>query len=294
MQMKQRKSRFPGKRIQGSSVTTVISIALVLFMLSLLGLLVLNARRLADYVKENIGFSVILKENVRDADRIQLQKYFDASVFVKETQYIAPEQAAQELIEELGEDFIEILGTNPLLGSIDIKLYAAYANPDSIAKIETEFMKYPQIKEVYYQESLVHLVNNNLKKISLVILLFSAFLFVISIALFNNTIRLMVYSKRFIIKTMQLVGATRGYIRKPFMLRGLGHGIMGAILAILFMLAVLYIARNQMPEMVIFTDNRMVAMLILFLIVLGVLLAWLSTTMAVNKYLRLDKDSLYY
>jgi len=292
--MRQRSSRIRKARLSGSSVTTVISIALVLFMLGLLGLLVMNAHKLADYVKENIGFSVILKENTRDADIMQLQKYLDASVFVKETRFIPPEEAARELIQELGEDFIEILGSNPLLGSIDIRLFASYANPDSIAKIEEAFLKYPQVREVYYQESLVHLVNENIRKISLVILVFSLFLFVISIALFNNTVRLMVYSKRFIIKTMQLVGATRGYIRRPFMIKGLLHGFLGAILAILFLLGVVEVARRQMPEMVTFTDSQILGTLALMVLLLGVVLAWLSTTLAVNKYLRIDKDSLYY
>lgn len=265
----------------------------MLFLLSLLGLLVLNAKKLADHVKENIGFSVILKENVREADIIQLQKYFDASDYVKETIYITPETAAEELKQQLGEDFIQFLGVNPLHASIDIKLFASYANPDSIAIIEQEFIKYPQVEEVYYQESLVHLVNENIRKISLIILIFSLFLFLISIALFNNTIRLMVYSKRFTINTMQLVGATKAYIRKPFMVKGLMHGLIGALVAILFLMGVVYVVRRELPELITFMDIQSLGLLLVMVLFLGILLAWFSTTMAVNKYLRLDKDALY-
>ena len=291
--MKNRQTRIPRSRLRSSYFTTIMSMALVLFMLSLLGFLILNARNLADQVKENIGFSVILKENVKEADIIQVQKYFDASPAVKETAYIPPEKAAEELQKTLGEDFIDFLGFNPLLGSIDIKLYAAYANPDSIAKIEKEFMGYSQVKDVYYQESLVHLVNENIRKISLVIVGFSAILFIISLALFNNTIRLMVYSKRFIIKTMQLVGATRAYIRRPFMVRGLMHGLIGALLAVVILALVLFIVKKQLPELVAYTDFKTLGILLLLILGLGILLAWISTTLAVNKYLRLDRDALY-
>jgi len=213
--MKNRQQKLPTVRLRNSYVTTVVSIAMVLFLLSLLGLLLLNTRRISDFVKENIGFSVILKDDVREADRVQLQKYFDASPAIKSTTFVSAEQAAEELQKELGENFIEFLGVNPLKASIDIKFHAAYANPDSLARLEKEYTAYPQVEEVYYQESMVHLVNENLRKISIVILAFSALLLLISIALFNNTIRLLVYSKRFIIKTMQLVGANRKYILRP-------------------------------------------------------------------------------
>ncbi len=281
------------RKLRSSYVTTVVSISLVLFLLSLMGLLVINAKNLANYVKENIGFSVILEEHTREADIIQIQRSFDATGFVKETRYITPEQAAQDLQDALGENFLDFLGENPLKPSIDIKLQASYANPDSIAKIEQLFLTYPQVSEVFYQESLVHLVNENIKKISLIILIFSAFLLLISIALFNNTIRLLVYSKRFIIKTMQLVGATRSFIRKPFMLKGIGNGIVGSIIASLMLLGVIYMAQKQMPDVVVFTTYETVGILLFFIFALGVLLAWISTLLAVNKYLRSDQDALY-
>lgn len=271
----------------------MVSISLVLFLLSLLGLLVLNTRKLGDFVRENIGFSVILKENTREADIIQIQRYFDASSFVKETKYITPEQAAEELQNELGENFLDFLGFNPLLPSIDLKLHAAFANPDSIAKIEKEFMEYPQVKEVYYQESLVHLVNENVRTLSLIILVFSGFLFFISIALFNNTIRLLFYSKRFIIKTMLLVGATRNFIRRPFIFSGVLHGIIGSVVATIMLIVVIYFAQREMPDIIGFTDYGTLGVLLFAIFAIGILLSWLSTLFAVNKYLRIDQDRLY-
>jgi len=291
--MKKGEVRATTRKLRSSYATTVVSISLVLFLLSLLGLLVLNTKKLGDFVRENIGFSVILKENTREADIIQIQRYFDASSFVKETKYITPKQAAEELQKELGENFLDFLGFNPLLPSIDLKLHAAYANPDSIAKIEKEFTEYPQVKEVYYQESLVHLVNENVRNLSLIILVFSGFLFFISIALFNNTIRLLFYSKRFIIKTMLLVGATRNFIRRPFIFSGVLHGIIGSVVATVMLIIVIYFAQREMPDIIGFTDYGTLGVLLFVIFAIGILLSWLSTLFAVNKYLKIDQDKLY-
>ncbi|MFA6126538.1 MAG: permease-like cell division protein FtsX [Bacteroidales bacterium] len=292
--MKNKQQAGPTVRLRNSYVTTVVSIAMVLFLLSLLGLLILNGQRIGDYVKENIGFSVILKDDVREADMIQLQKTFDANPAVKATTFVTAREAAEALEKELGENFLEFLGTNPLKPSIDIKFHAAYANPDSIARFEKEFSAYPQVYEIYYQESMVNLVNENLRKISIVILAFSILLFLISIALFNNTIRLLVYSKRFIIKTMQLVGATRQYIRRPFIVRGLMNGLFGSAFASLLLLGVIYLAERQMPEILLFTDSMTIALLILMIFVVGMILSGITTIMAVNKYLGTDRDKLYF
>ena len=292
--MKKKQQAGPTVRLRNSYVTTVVSIAMVLFLLSLLGLLILNARLIGDYVKENIGFSVILKDEVREADIAQLQKTFDASPAVKGTTFVSAQAAAETLQKELGENFLEFLGTNPLKASIDIRFHAAYANHDRIARFEKVFSTYPQVYEVYYQQSMVNLVNENLRKISIVILAFSALLLLISVALFNNTIRLLVYSKRFIIKTMQLVGATRKYILRPFILRGLMNGLFGSALASLLLIGVIYIARRQMPEVLQFTDSLTIAMLILMIFFVGIVLSGITTILAVNKYLGIDRDKLYF
>jgi len=282
------------RRLRSSYLTSIISITLVLFMLGVLGLLILNAQRLSEYVKENIGFSIILKENVKEVDVILLQKTLDAAEYVKSTKYITKEQAAKELQEDLGENFIEFLGYNPLLASIEVHLYADYANPDSIKIIEQDFQQYEQIKEVFYQKSLVSLVNENIRKISFIILIFSGLLFLIAIALINNTIRLSVYSKRFIINTMQLVGATRGFIRRPFLFRSVWQGIVAALLAIGLLNGVLYLAQKEFKEVINFQDIEIIGVLFLGVLFIGIIINWISTFFAVSKYLRMNVDKLYY
>ena len=204
--------------------------ALVLFMLGLVGLLILNAKKLSDYVKEHIGFTIIVSAATNDADILRLQKQLNAFPSVKSTEYITRERAAKELTKEMGEDFVSILGENPLPPTIDVKLYADYANPDSIALLEKKTKAMPMVEEILYEKSMIHLVNENIQKISLIILGFSGLLFIIAIALINNTVRLLVYSRRFIIRTMQLVGATRTFIRRPILLQSLAYGFVASLI----------------------------------------------------------------
>lgn len=292
--MSKRDERYQRRKLQSSRATALISITLVLFMLGLLGFIVLHAQKLSEYVRENIGFSIIMKENVREAGIVQLQKELDASPFVKSTEYITPEQAAEELEEDLGEDFIGFLGYNPLLPSIELKLNADYTTLDSLQVIENELLANPDVKEVYYQKDLVHLINRNIRRIGLVILGFSALLLVIAIALINNTIRLTVYSKRFIIKTMQLVGATGGFIRRPFVWRGVMQGLIASFIAILFLGVILYFSQQELPELVNLQDIGLILTLFFFVLLTGIFLTYLSTWFAVKKYLRAPADQLYY
>lgn len=282
------------RRLRSAYVTSVLSISLVLFMIGLVGLLLLNTKKVSDYVKENIGFSVIIKDNTKEVDIIHLQKLLDARPFVKSTKYITKEEAARELKEELGEDFISFLGYNPLLASIDVRLYAAYANADSIAKIELEIQGYPQVKELYYQKSLVHLVNDNVKKISLIIMAFSCLLFFIAVTLINNTVRLAIYAKRFIIHTMQLVGATRAYIRKPFLTTSVATGILGALIAIGLLAITVYFAEQEMSGIITLQDIDILVFLFLLILLLGVIINFVSSYLAVNKYLHIKIDKLYF
>lgn len=285
--------KYARRRAQTSYFSTVISISLVLFMLGTLGLIVLHAKKLSDYVKENIGFSVILKENVKEVDIVQLQKTLDAANYVKSTEYITKEKAAESLKNDLGEDFISFLGYNPLLASIEVRLKADFANNDSIAWIERDLLSNTKVKEVIYQKSLISMVNENIKKISLVMLGFSALLLIISIALINNTIRLSIYSKRFLIKSMQLVGATKGFIRRPFVIKGIMQGIYAGIIAVALLVGLLYLAQREIPELLFLQDEQLIAILFGFVILLGVLISWFSTFLAVRKYLRLKTDDLY-
>jgi cell division transport system permease protein len=293
--MKLKETKISKLQLRSSYLTSIISIALVLFMLGLLGLLVLNAKKLSDYVKENIGFSVMLKEDAKEVDVIKLRKDLDAKKYVKSTEYIDKERAAKEWQAELGEDFVGFLGYNPLLASIEVHLSADYANNDSIAKIEKAFKTYPEIKEVIYQKSLVHLVNENVKRMSLIILIFSGLLFLIAIALINNTIRLSVYSRRFIINTMKLVGATRGFIRKPFLYKSALHGVYASIIALLLLTGLIYLAvKNQMDDIISFRDLDVILPVFGVVLLTGLVINLTSTFFAINKYLRLDEDDLYF
>jgi cell division transport system permease protein len=292
--MAKQEQRYYNRRIHTSYVTTVISITLVLFMMGLLGLIVLHAKKLSDYVKENIGFSIMIKDGVREAGIFMLQKKLDAKEYVKSTEYIPKEKAAIELKKELGEDFIGFLGYNPLLPSIDIRLNADFATPAHVAGIEKELLSNPEVKEVFYQKSLVELVNQNIERISMFILGFSLLLLLVSVALINNTIRLSVYSKRFIIRTMQLVGATRAFITRPFIWKSVLIGFISAIIAIGMLMFVLYFALQEIPELMLLQDLMMYLIITGFVILLGVLISWLSTWLAVRKFLRMKTDNLYH
>ena len=292
--MANKEAKITRRRLRSSYLTSVVTISLVLFMLGVLGLLVLNAKRLSDYVKENIGFSIILKEGVKEVETKRLQKILDASDYVKSTDYITKDEAAQELQKELGEDFIEFLGYNPLLASIDVHLKARYTNPDSIQVIKKDLKQYEHIKEVFYQKSLVQLVNQNIRKIGFFILVFSGFLFLVAIALINNTIRLSIYSKRFIIHTMQLVGATRGFIRRPFIFRGTLQGIYASIVAMVMLSGVIYFFQNEFDKIVSLQDVEIVAPLFGAVLLVGIFISWISTFFAVNKYLKIKVDKLYF
>ncbi len=274
--------------------TTVVSITLVLLMLGLLALVVLHARKLSDYVKENIGFRVYIKEDAATEEIIALQKRLDASAFVKSSVYISPEEAARELTEELGEEFIDFLGYNPLPPSIDLRLKAAWGNVDSLEAIEHRLMNEVSVKEVFYQKSLVHLLNRNLKRISMVLLGFSALLLLIAIALINNTIRLSVYARRFIIRTMKLVGATRGFISRPFIARGVMQGLISALLAIILLSVILYFLMREVPELIGFYDLYLYLAVFALVIFTGIFLSWISTWFAVRRYIRMKEDELYH
>ncbi len=263
-------------------------------MLGLLGLIVMHAQKISNQVKENIGFSIFMKETAKEADIIRFQKSLDASTFSKSTEYITKEKAAQNVSKNLGEDFVSFLGNNPLTAQIDVRLNANYANNDSLAYIEKQIIKNDIVKEVYYQKSLVEMVNENIRKISLVFLSFSFLLLIIAIALINNTIRLSVYSNRFLIKTMQLVGATQHFIRKPFIFKGIISGIYGALIAIALLSGVLYTAQQNLPDLVNLQEIDLYLIVFGIVILLGILFSWISTFLAVRKYLNIKTDSLYY
>ena len=291
MSIKENKSN--KRRLQSSYVTTTISLSLVLFMLGLVGLLILNAKKLSDMVKENINFTVVLKPDVKEVDILKFQKNLDALPYVKSTEYITREKAAREFTKSMGEDFVSFLGYNPLLSSIEVKLHASFANSDSISRIESSFKNHELIQEIIYEKSLIHLVNENINKISLIILGFSGLLFLIAIALINNTVRLMVFSKRFVIRTMQLVGATKSFIRRPFLLNSLVYGFIASLISICLIIAILYLSQRELQGIDLLIDVKLLAILFSSLIAMGIIINIVSAFFALNKYLNIDSENLY-
>ncbi len=291
--MSQQSEQARKKGIKTFYISTIFSISLVLLMIGLLGLIVLHGKNLSNFVKENIVLNVILDEQARDADIFKLQKEIEKNAAIKSTEYISKELAARNLSKDLGEDFVKFLGYNPLTASIDVYLKADYATKTEIQKFSNKLKSKEFVKEVVYQESLVDLVNQNLRSISVIIIVFGATLLLIAVALINNTIRLAMYSQRFIIRSMQLVGATRGFIRKPFIITGILHGLLGALIAIALLIAALFLARNEVPELIILQNFTEFAILFIGIISMGILISFLSTFFAVNKYLNQHVDDLY-
>jgi cell division transport system permease protein len=285
---------FSKTKLRGSYFTLIISISLVLFLLGLLGMVLINARVLSDYFRESLSFSIMLNEEAKEADIRMLQKDMDAKPYVKLTEYISKEEAAAKLKGDLGEDFINFLGYNPLSPSIDVYLYAGYTSPDSVAKIEKYVMVYPFVKEVYYQESLLYLINENVKKISLFLIIISSFLLLVALSIINNTIRLSVYSKRFLIRTMQLVGATRSFIRRPFLLRSIIHGLVAALIAMTLLLGLFYLIEKEFFMLYTFQNTNMLLLLGASIIAIGIVINVISTFFSVNRYLSISEDKLYY
>lgn len=283
------------KRINSSYITSIISITLVLFTLGVLGLIVLQANSLSNYIKENIGFEIIIKPGVKEADILYLQKTLDLESFVKTTEYITKEEASERLTDMLGEEFTGFLGEkeNPLLPSIDIRFHADWANNDSLAVIEGTILANENVKEVYYQKSLVHIINKNVRRISMILLGFSLLLLFIAMALINNTIRLSVYSKRFTIRSMQLIGATERFIRRPFVLKGVLQGAISAVLTMILISIIITALKSNIPELAVLIGPELIVFLFTIILIIGILFAGISTFFAVNKYLRMRTDRLY-
>ncbi|MCE5346131.1 MAG: permease-like cell division protein FtsX [Bacteroidales bacterium] len=292
--MKKKAKELNKTRLKSSYLTLVVSISLVLFLLGVLGLVLINARELSDYFRESLSFSVMLDDEAKEADIRMLQKDLDAKPYVKSTKYVSKDEAATKMKEDLGEDFINFLGDNPLPPSIDVYLYAGYTSPDSVSNIEKYVLEYPFVKEVYYQESLLFLINENVRKVSLFLLVISSFLFLIALTIINNTIRLSIYSRRFLIRTMQLVGATRAFIRKPFLVQSALHGLIAALIAMSLLLGLLYLIEKEFFLMFTFESTNLLLLLGASLIIIGVLINVVSTFFSVNRYLSISEDELYY
>lgn len=290
-----RESSTTKRRLQGSYLISLMSIMLVLFVISLFSSLVLFANKISDYIKENVGFEIVMKKGVKEKDIIDFQHVLESKKYVKSTEYISQQEATRRLTEDLGEDILEWLGDveNPLLPSIDVRFKSEYANNDSIAKIEQWVMKNKNVKEVYFQKSLIHSIDKNVNKIAAVLLLVGAALLIMAITLIGHTVRLSVYSKRFVVRSMQLVGATESFIIKPFLKSFVIQGVIGSVLSLALLSIFLYRVMRDVPELASLTGFGSFAVIYISVLILGVLLTTLSTFFAMRKYLRADVDELY-
>lgn len=281
------------KRGKSSYFVSTISISLVLIVVGMLVFILLNARVVSDHVRRNIGFAVIVKDNTNEAEIKRVQKILDTRPFVYSSTYITKEQAAKSFKKEMGEDFEAILGGNPLLPSIEIRLNPAYANNDSLAVIEKGLARFDIIQEVYYQKSMIESINENIHRITLLFLIVGAVLVLISFTLIRNTIYLSVYSQRLLIKTMQLVGATPFFICKPFVYGSMWRGFFGALIANLILLGAIFFAQENIGKVINIMHMDVIVMMVGFVMLSGVLLSFFSAWFSVRMYLNKDLNEIY-
>ena len=286
--------KYQKRRLVSSYFSVVISIALVLFLLGMLGLLVLNTKKVADHFKEQIALTVYLKDNAKEVEIEQLKKSLAMADYTKSTTYVSKEEAAEAHSKEIGEDFMEFLGYNPLQNSIDVYMNADFVSGEQVDEIAADLTSKNFVDEVVYDKPLIALLNENVKKISFWILIASGVFTFIAVLLINSSIRLSVYSKRFIIKTMQMVGATKGFIRRPFIWQSVKLGIIGAIIALIGMAGALYYLNNSFPQLALTSDVKLLTGLFIGIFLLGILITWLSTFFATSRFLNLKTDELYY
>ena len=291
--MTRHKNKFLHLRVFGSSASVILSLSLVLFVIGLLALVLLNSQKLSNYVKENIGFTIMLNDSIPQIQEMVFIKELEAEDFTKQTKYISKKQATEKLMADLGEDFVSFLGYSPLLASIDVKLNPEFANSDSLEKITTKLLTKPIVFETYYQKDLIKKINNNTKRISFFLLIFSVLLFIIAFALINNTIRLSVYSKRFLIKTMGLVGATDKFIQKPFIIKSVFQGVYSSIFAIFMLMGSIKLIQKDTLKVLEISDLKIIGIVFIFVFFTGTFLSIVSTFFAVKKYIKLTENQLY-
>ncbi|CAZ95376.1 permease-like cell division protein FtsX [Zobellia galactanivorans] len=286
--------QYQKQKLISSYFSVVLSIALVLFLLGILGLLVINTKKMADHFKEQITISIFLKDEAKESEIDQLQKNLLQAEHTKSAVFVSKEEAAEQHSEEIGEDFQNFLGYNPLKNSIDLQLRADYVTPQEIDSLATTLAQKTYIEEVSYDKPLVGLLSENVKRISFWILIASGVLTFIAILLINSSIRLSIYSKRFIIKTMQMVGATKTFIRRPFIWMNIKLGMFGALTALLALTGILYYLDQNFPELELFKDMEQLGMLYAAIFVLGIFISLISTFFATQRFLNLRTDELYY
>ncbi len=283
------------RRFAGSYFVSLMSIMLVLFMMGMYAFMVIYADRMLNYVKENIGFEVIIKSNVKESSIISLKDEISKKNYIKSVEYISKEEATNRMKEDLGEDFLKWLGDveNPLLPSLDIRFVADYANSDSMAMVEKWIGKKQIVKEVIYQKTLTNTINDNINRIKIILFAISLILLLIAITLINHTIRLSIYSKRFIVRTMQLVGATKGFIMKPFLKTFMVQGLIAAVIALILITITILGINDYLPEMNMEQGNEYIIAIYISVIILSLILTSLSTYFSMKKYINADLDKFY-
>ncbi len=286
--------KYQKRRLISSYFSVVISISLVLFLLGLLGLLVLNSKKVADYFKEQIAITVFLKDTAKEVEITQLKQSLALAEYTKSADFVSKEEAAKEHQETLGENFIEYLGENPLQNSIDVYILADYVTPEKMAEITDELKSKNFVDDVIYDKPLIAQLTENVKRISFWVLVISGIFTFIAVLLINSSIRLSIYAKRFTIKTMQMVGATKTFIRRPFVWKSVRLGVIGAVVAMIGMGLVLYYLNETFPQLQLLGDPLLLTVLFVFVLLMGIVITWISTFIATQRFLNLRTDDLYY
>lgn len=285
--------KYQKRRLISSYFSVVISIALVLFLLGNLGLMIINAKKVSDLLKEQISLTIYLNDSAKKVEINQIQKSLELADYTKSITFVSKEEAAELMISETGEDFMDFIGYNPLQNSIDIHLKADYVTNDKLNEIASELSDKKFVDDVKFDENLIELMNKNVRKISYWVLIFSIVFTLISVLLINSSIRLAVYSKRFIIKTMQMVGATKSFIRKPFIYKNLQLGLAGAFIANLALCVVFCQLDTYFPELTLSSAIEKLVLLVLAVFGVGFIITWISTFIATQRFLNLKTDQLY-
>lgn len=281
------------KKRKVSYLPSIISIAMVLFMLGLFGIILINGNKLQQYLKENFQLTVFFKEEVPEADIQRIMATMQQQEYTKRAVYVSKEQAAQQFSREIGQDFVGFLGFNPLLPSVELFLKSSYTSPDKLKTVDIELRRNPEVQEVVYQQNILDEINKNVGTIGSVLIVLSIVFLIISVTLINNTIRLNLYARRFIIKSMQMVGATHWFIIKPFMFKSLLHGLYGGIIASLLLVGVLSALPNWISGIEALYDNTQFAILFVVVILVGIIISMISSAISTNHYLKLKIDDLY-
>ena len=285
---------FNKRRLLTSYFSVIVSITLVLFLLAFFMFLVLSTKKLANHFKEQVTVTILIKDKAKDVDITQLQKTLSVAPFVKSIKFISKEEAAETFSKDIGEDFVTFIGTNPLQNAIDLSLKAEYADPDKMQEIKRDLEQHTFVSEVVYDQSLVALIHENVNRIGFITLVFSVLFTFVSVLLINASIRLSIYSKRFIIKTMQLVGATRSFIRRPFIYTNVKLGIFSAFVAIIFFSLALFSIIKSYPDFAVLLDATVLTVVFIGVFVMGILISWGSTFFATQRFLNLNTNELYY